>query len=116
MIVLFCTCTSHIPPQVPLTVDNIQTILDTLLYDGTAEVTIVAGQVGGELEAEPQRLYRATVPLVPSTGFSRVPCGVCPVSSPATVVSRVSPLLGVSIPTVLLSSVGHSLLDIHFVK
>ena len=67
--------------QVPLTVDNIQTILNTLLYDGKAEMTVVVSQVTGEGEGDIQKLYRASPPLLQSTGFSRVPCGVCPVSN-----------------------------------
>ena len=89
----FITLLTHSPhttlPQVRLTRENIETILNTLLYDGQAEVTVVAGVTGrageeseeeeGDLDIE--RLYCATRPLVKDTGFSRVPCGVCPVSS-----------------------------------
>ena len=49
---------------------------------------MVAGATGGrvgeeseeEEEVDVQRLYCATRRLVKDTGFSRVPCGVCPVS------------------------------------
>ena len=63
--------------QVPLTTSNIETILSTLLYDGRAEVVLVPSTSEGE---GPQKLYRATRPVLPSTGFNRIPCGVCPVS------------------------------------
>ena len=64
--------------QVGLTSTNIETILNTLLYDGRAETTVVSG--GQEVEGGLQRLYRAIAPLLPDTGMSRIPCGVCPVS------------------------------------
>ena len=71
--------------QVRLTTENIETILNTLLYDGQAEITVVAtvtSKAGEESEEEDdvQRLYCATKQLLRDTGFSRVPCGVCPVS------------------------------------
>ena len=79
---------SSLPPSLPssqvrLTVDNIATILNTLLYDGKAEMTVVASlqdrdQKDGD--GDIQKLYRATQPVLQDTGFSRIPCGVCPVS------------------------------------
>ena len=72
--------------QVRLTTENIETILNTLLYDGQAEVTLVAsagtrsGEESEEEGEDVQRLYCATKQLLKDTGFSRVPCGVCPVS------------------------------------
>ncbi|XP_064382241.1 DNA-directed RNA polymerase III subunit RPC6-like isoform X2 [Halichondria panicea] len=63
--------------KVSLTTGNIETILNTLLYDGLAEFTLVSsGQEGEGL----QRIYRAVNPLIANTGYSRVPCGVCPVT------------------------------------
>ena len=72
--------------QVRLTTENIETILNTLLYDGQAEVTLVAsggtrsGEESEEEGEDVQRLYCATKQLLKDTGFSRVPCGLCPVS------------------------------------
>ena len=60
--------------QVQLSVEDIETILDTLIYDGKVERSVVAG---GE---EGQKLYRAVMSLVPTNGLMRTPCGVCPVS------------------------------------
>lgn len=74
------------PSQVRLTTENIETILNTLLYDGQAEVTVVAGDMSkaGSSEEEEdediQRLYCSSKQLMKDTGFSRIPCGVCPVS------------------------------------
>lgn len=62
--------------KVPLTAGNIDTILNTLLYDGRAEVVLVPSGTKGE---GPQKLYRVTQPVLPCTGFNRIPCGVCPI-------------------------------------
>lgn len=63
--------------NVKLTVDNIRMILDTLIYDGRAEVQVTArlSQAGGDV----QRLYRVAKPVLTDTGFNRIPCGICPV-------------------------------------
>ena len=39
-----------------------------------------AGEESEEEDEDVQRLYCATRQLLKDTGFSRVPCGVCPVS------------------------------------
>ena len=82
-----------ITPQVPLTAGNIETILNTLVYDGRAESSVVlgggkregegggGGGGGGEGEGEGvSTVYRLSRLLVSDAGISRVPCGVCPVS------------------------------------
>ncbi len=55
-------------------------ILNTLIYDGKVERTIVAAADGSE---DQTKLYRAVRPLIPPTGLMRMPCGVCPVSIPS---------------------------------
>ena len=56
--------------------DNIRMILDTLVFDGLAEVLLEVQVVsGGSME----RQYRVAKPVLLDTGFSRVPCGICPV-------------------------------------
>lgn len=65
--------------KVPLSVGDIETILNTLLYDGRAEVTVVACPATAGQDGTMQRLYRAMPTLLQDTGFSRMPCGVCPV-------------------------------------
>ena len=63
--------------QVQLSKDDIETILNTLIYDGKVERTIVPG---AEDPDEQIKLYRAVGSLISSSGLMRVPCGVCPVS------------------------------------
>lgn len=61
--------------------EDIETILNTLIYDGKVEMTIIAakeetvGSVDGQM-----KLYRAVNPILPPTGLVRAPCGLCPVS------------------------------------
>ncbi|XP_074655052.1 DNA-directed RNA polymerase III subunit RPC6-like [Tubulanus polymorphus] len=59
--------------KVDLSAEDIETILDTLIYDGKVEKTIVASTDGQT------KLYRAIQPLVKHTGLMKTPCGVCPV-------------------------------------
>ena len=64
-----------------LTAGNIETILNTLVYDGKAESVGVVSGMGDEGGREGARaMYRLSRSLVNDTGLSRVPCGVCPVS------------------------------------
>jgi len=57
--------------KVELSIKDIETILNTLVYDGKVEkITAVDGGY----------LYEAVEPLLPPPGFVRTPCGVCPVS------------------------------------
>lgn len=56
-------------------------ILDMLIYDGRAEVQVTFGTPeDGESEDGVRRLYRVANPVLQDTGFSRTPCGICPVS------------------------------------
>lgn len=48
-----------------------ETILNTLVYDGKAERTILA---------DGNHMYRAIEPLLPPPGIVQTPCGVCPVT------------------------------------
>lgn len=59
--------------KVALKVEEIETILDTLIFDGKVERTTVASAAGDV------KLYRAVEGLLPPTGLVRAPCGVCPV-------------------------------------
>lgn len=57
--------------------DDIETILNTLIYDGKVEMTVSLGQ--SEKSAR-TKMFRAIKPLSEPAGLMRVPCGVCPVS------------------------------------
>ena len=88
--VVFLSSTSlsqfNIPLQISLSVQDIETILNTLIYDGKAEMILItdvtdkAGTSSHEMGGVQKKLYRAVKPVVPVPGLMRVPCGVCPVS------------------------------------
>lgn len=56
--------------KVALKTEDIEAILNTIVFDGKAEKC-----EGGDSGS----LYRAVEPLLPSAGLARSPCGVCPV-------------------------------------
>ncbi|KAL3874059.1 hypothetical protein ACJMK2_037123 [Sinanodonta woodiana] len=64
--------------KIQLSVEDIETILDTLIYDGKVEQSIVA-KAGGIGDSGQVKLYRSISPLIPPTGLMRMPCGSCPV-------------------------------------
>ncbi|OBS76806.1 hypothetical protein A6R68_16754, partial [Neotoma lepida] len=66
--------------MVELSMEDIETILNTLIYDGKVEMTIIAAKEGtvGSVDGH-MKLYRAVNPILPPTGLVRAPCGLCPV-------------------------------------
>lgn len=74
--------------KVQLSVTEMESILDTLIYDGKCEQSIVAGAADGEQT----KLYRAVNPLIQSTGLMRMPCGSCPVFHKCYEGGAVSPI------------------------
>ncbi|XP_032881628.1 DNA-directed RNA polymerase III subunit RPC6 [Amblyraja radiata] len=66
--------------KVELSMEDIETILNTLIYDGKVEITIIAAKEGtvGSVEGQ-MKLYRAVNPIIQPTGLMRTPCGMCPV-------------------------------------
>lgn len=65
--------------------DDIETILNTLIYDGKVEMTIIAAKEGTVGSVDGQvKLFRGVNPIIQPTGMVRTPCGLCPVSEPAT--------------------------------
>ncbi|XP_059561439.1 DNA-directed RNA polymerase III subunit RPC6 isoform X5 [Myotis daubentonii] len=66
--------------KVELSMEDIETILNTLIYDGKVEMTIIAAKEGtvGSVDGH-MKLYRAVNPIIPPTGLVRTPCGLCPV-------------------------------------
>lgn len=81
---------THVPLSVPhgqvdLSMDDIETILNTLIYDGKVEMTIIAAKEGTVGSVDGQvKLYRGVNAIIQPTGMVRTPCGLCPVSEPAT--------------------------------
>ncbi|KFO29043.1 DNA-directed RNA polymerase III subunit RPC6 [Fukomys damarensis] len=65
--------------KVELSMEDIETILNTLIYDGKVEMTIIAAKEGtvGSVDGH-MKLYRAVSPIIPPTGLVRSPCGLCP--------------------------------------
>lgn len=59
--------------RVQLTIGDIESILDTIVYDGKAEKAVDVQ--GGEAI----KRYRAIEGLIDGAGFAHVPCGICPV-------------------------------------
>jgi len=61
--------------QHPLSVEDIESVLDTLVYEGRIEMECGVGDNG-----QPLRQYRIVSPWAPPSGLTRMPCGMCPVS------------------------------------
>lgn len=60
--------------------DDIETILNTLIYDGKVEMTVIAAKEGtvGSVDGQ-MKLYRGVNTIIQPTGLVRAPCGLCPV-------------------------------------
>lgn len=56
--------------QVKLSVEDIEMLLNALVYDGKVERTV---------SGEGNNMYRAIQPLLSSPGLIKAPCGICPV-------------------------------------
>ncbi|MGH0173864.1 UNVERIFIED_CONTAM: hypothetical protein FKN15_067822 [Acipenser sinensis] len=66
--------------KVELSMEDIETILNTLIYDGKVEMTIIAAKEGTVGSVDGQlKLYRGVNPIIQPTGLVKTPCGVCPV-------------------------------------
>ncbi|XP_076638032.1 RNA polymerase III subunit F isoform X3 [Colletes latitarsis] len=68
--------------EVKLSVEDLEMILDTLVYDGKVERT---------LSGDGSNLYRAVEPLLNSPGLIKSACGVCPVRKNCCEVGDVTP-------------------------
>lgn len=68
--------------KIQLGLEDIESILDTLVYDGKVEKTV---------REEEQKFYRAVEALLPTTGLVRTPCGICPVFKDCGDVGSVTP-------------------------
>lgn len=65
--------------KVPLSLEDIEMILDTLVYDGKAEKSITVQESSQSSTGGQVKTYRAVETLLSSAGVVRIPCGVCPV-------------------------------------
>lgn len=61
--------------------DDIETILNTLIYDGKVEMTVIAAKEGtvGSVDGQ-MKLYRGVNTIIQPTGLVKTPCGLCPVT------------------------------------
>lgn len=76
--------------KIQLSKEDIEMILNTLIYDGKVEKTIVSTQKASG-DGGQENLYRAVNPMLQDTGLMRLPCGVCPVFSQCNEGGAVSP-------------------------
>lgn len=61
--------------------DDMETILDTLVYDGKAEMNVMAAKEGTPGSADGRiKLYRSVRAVAPPAGLVKAPCGLCPVT------------------------------------
>lgn len=65
--------------QVQLKVEDIVTILNTLIFDGKITQSTRVGASGSRGDSH-VKVYRLSKPLIETTGLMRMPCGTCPVS------------------------------------
>jgi len=72
--------------KIELKHEDIESILDTLIFDGKVEKT-TRTQEGVEV-----KFYRAVESLLPNTGLVRIPCGVCPVVKNCNDIGAVNPI------------------------
>jgi len=71
--------------QVDLSMDDIETILNTLIYDGKVEMTVIAAKEGTVGSVDGQvKLYRGVNAILQPTGLVKTPCGLCPVTTHTT--------------------------------
>ncbi|KAG8228434.1 hypothetical protein J437_LFUL003911 [Ladona fulva] len=75
--------------KVQLSVEDIEAILDTLVYDGKVERTLSVADTSKSDSMK--HLYRATEPLLPPPGLVKMPCGICPVMKHCSSLGSVNP-------------------------
>ncbi|KAJ0032908.1 hypothetical protein NQD34_000015 [Periophthalmus magnuspinnatus] len=66
--------------KVDLSMEDIETILNTLIYDGKVEMTVIVAKEGtaGSVDGQ-MKLYRGVNSITTPTGLVKTPCGLCPV-------------------------------------
>ena len=68
--------------KVQLRLEDIEAIMNTLVFDGKVEKSIKGNDI---------KSYRAIEPLVPTTGLVRIPCGICPVMKNCGSIGAITP-------------------------
>lgn len=68
--------------KVQLRLEDIEAILETLVFDGKVEKNVKENN---------KKCYRSIERLVPTTGLVRIPCGVCPVSNNCGDIGAINP-------------------------
>lgn len=76
--------------KVQLSLQDIESILDSLVYDDKVEKYVVNNSSSSNADGF-QNLYRIIKPLLSSSGLMRVPCGVCPVHNECSENGAISP-------------------------
>ncbi|XP_054153478.1 DNA-directed RNA polymerase III subunit RPC6-like [Oppia nitens] len=74
--------------KVELSVDDIESILDTLVYDGKVDKHVSTENTS----TGSNKLYRYITSLAKDPGFMRMPCSVCPVYKDCHIDGIISPL------------------------
>ena len=74
--------------KVELSIEDIESILDTLVFDGKVDKHVSVEDSGNESN----KLYRYIESFSKDPGFMRIPCGVCPVYKDCHIDGVVSPL------------------------
>ncbi|KAK1875902.1 DNA-directed RNA polymerase III subunit RPC6 [Dissostichus eleginoides] len=85
-------CFKFLQSKVDLSMDDIETILNTLIYDGKVELTVIAAKEGtvGSVDGQ-MKLYRGVNAVLLPTGMVRTPCGLCPVFDDCQEGGEISP-------------------------
>jgi len=64
--------------KVKLSMEDIEMILETLIFDGSVEKEVIVCSDPTSLSGQ-MNIYRAVRPLVPVSPLMQTPCGICPV-------------------------------------
>ena len=75
--------------KVKLSVEDIESILDTLVFDSKVEKRVSVSLASSS--GQTNKLYRYIEPLAKDTGFMRMPCSVCPVYNDCREGTAISP-------------------------
>ena len=75
--------------KVSLSTKEIETILNTLVYDGQVEMNVVLDNTGSGVQQK--KMFKAIKNLLPVAGLMKVPCGICPVVRDCYDNGKVSP-------------------------